>query len=62
MKIAVPTPGEGQVLVKVHAAPINPSDLAAIAGAYDDFGVYKFNYPIVMGNEASGLVVGSGGG
>ena len=49
-------------MIKVHAAPINPSDLAAIAGAYDDFGVYKFNYPIVMGNEASGLVVGSGGG
>lgn len=61
-QIDIPTPEQGQVLVKVHAAPMNPSDLACIAGAYDDFDCMKFNYPIVNGNEGSGTVVASGGG
>ena len=31
-------------------------------GMYDEFDVYKFNYPQPAGNEASGVVVKSGGG
>lgn len=31
-------------------------------GRYDEFGVYKFDYPICNGNEGSGVVVASGGG
>ena len=49
--------------MKVHASPINPSDLGAMGGSYDgDISVATFHYPIVMGNEASGVVVASGGG
>ena len=31
-------------------------------GMYDDFGVYKHNYPLSAGNEASGICIKSGGG
>ena len=61
-KIPVPEPANGQILVKVLHAPINPSDLYCMKGMYDDFGVYKINYPMSAGNEASGIVVKSGGG
>jgi hypothetical protein len=34
-EIPIPQPGPGQVLVKMEASPINPSDLAFFDGAYD---------------------------
>ncbi len=34
-EVAVPTPAEGEVLVRVEAAPINPSDLGLLFGAAD---------------------------
>ena len=55
---ATPKPGEGQVLVRIHASPINPSDLSFLRGAY---GIRK-KLPVVPGFEASGTVVASGGG
>ena len=54
----VPRPGQGQVLVKMAAAPINPSDLAFLRGLY---GVKK-SLPAVPGLEGSGVVVAAGGG
>jgi NADPH2:quinone reductase len=54
----VPRPGDGQVLVRIEAAPINPSDLAFIAGGY---GLTK-ELPVVPGFEGSGTVVSAGGG
>lgn len=54
----VPSPGKGQVLVKMHASPINPSDLAFIKGGY---GIKK-PYPVVPGFEGSGVVVAAGKG
>lgn len=54
----VPVPGKGQVLVRVEAAPCNPSDLSYLQGAYE----VKRPLPAVPGFEASGVVVKSGGG
>lgn len=53
-----PTPGPGQVLVKMAAAPCNPSDLLFLTGKY---GVKK-PYPAVPGWEGAGTVVEHGGG
>ncbi|UCF69031.1 MAG: zinc-binding dehydrogenase [Acidobacteriota bacterium] len=54
----VPQPGRGQVLVRVEAAPCNPSDLLFLQGLY---GVEK-TLPTVPGWEGAGTVVASGGG
>ena len=56
--ITVPQPGTGEVLVKMHASPINPSDLAFLAGGY---GIKK-PFPVVPGFEGSGTVVAAGKG
>jgi len=55
--IPVPKPGRGEVLVKMAASPINPSDLALMKGGY-----LTRNYPFTPGLEGSGTVVGSGSG
>jgi len=57
-QIPVPQPGEGEVLIKMYAAPINPSDLAFLKGGY---GIQR-EYPTVPGFEGSGTVVGAGKG
>jgi NADPH:quinone reductase-like Zn-dependent oxidoreductase len=54
----VPRPGRGQVLVRMHALPINRSDLLFIEGNYE---VTKPR-PVVPGFEGSGRVVAAGGG
>ena len=54
----VPQPGPGQVLVKIAAAPVNPSDLKFIVGAYG----LKKRLPVVPGIEGSGTVVAVGSG
>lgn len=54
----IPQPGPGQVLVRIAASPINPSDLAFARGVY---GVRK-PLPVVPGIEASGTVVAAGKG
>lgn len=55
---ALPQPGPEEVLVRIAASPINPSDLMFIKGQY---GITK-SLPTVPGFEASGTVVASGGG
>lgn len=52
----VPKPQRGQVLVKIAAAPINPSDLMFLKGLY---GVLK-PLPVVPGWEGVGRVVATG--
>ncbi|MGB6043930.1 MAG: zinc-binding dehydrogenase [Pirellulales bacterium] len=56
--LPVPTPGRGQVLVRVEAAPCNPSDLMLLLGKY---GQLK-TLPSVPGWEGAGTVVASGRG
>ncbi|MBN2639896.1 MAG: zinc-binding dehydrogenase [Bacteroidales bacterium] len=54
----IPKPKENQVLIKVHAAPCNPSDIAFLTGGYN---VVK-NVPAVPGFEGSGIVTEAGEG
>jgi NADPH2:quinone reductase len=54
----VPKPGKDEVLVKVAASPINPSDLAFLEGEYG----FKNPPPVVPGGEGSGTVVAVGPG
>eukprot|EP00434_Breviolum_minutum_P010343 symbB.v1.2.009126.t1/scaffold577.1/size258142/1 len=55
-EVDVPQPKPGQVLIKVAASPVNPSD----------DGTWKTTpsqgYPMPLGNEGSGTVVATGGG
>lgn len=54
----VPTPGPGQVLVRMAASPINPSDLAFLRGTYR----HRKPLPAIPGIEGSGTVVAVGPG
>lgn len=56
-QVAVPRPGPGEVLVKMDASPVNPSDLALLAGGY-----LERSYPFTPGLEGSGTVVAAGSG
>src|ERR1700761_7588666 len=51
-KIAVPEPGEGEVLVQVAAAAINPSDIANVAGRFKNT-----TLPRTPGRDFAGVVV-----
>jgi len=56
--VPMPQAGKGEVLVKMHTAPINPSDLSSLQGTY----AHAPKYPFVPGIEGSGEVILSGGG
>ena len=53
VQIPVPRPGAGEVLVRMAAAPVNPSDLAFTRGLYG----FKKPLPAIPGFEGSGTVV-----
>lgn len=53
-----PTPGPGQLLVRVLATSVNPLDLQTRRGDYRD----QVPLPAVIGNDASGVVVDTGPG
>ncbi|MBF9058103.1 zinc-binding dehydrogenase [Rhodobacterales bacterium HKCCSP123] len=53
-----PTPGPGQLLVRIAASPVNPSDLMTLVGEYG----IGADYPFVPGLEGSGVVVAAGSG
>src|ERR1700690_1840708 len=57
-QIPVPKPGAGEVLVRMAASPINPSDLGFIEGGHG----YEKTFPVVPGVEGSGTVVAAGAG
>ncbi|MDZ4728100.1 MAG: zinc-binding dehydrogenase [Leptospira sp.] len=52
----IPEPKDNEVLIKIHASPINPSDLMFIRGLY---GIKK-KAPVSAGFEASGTIVSIG--
>ncbi len=54
----VPRPGPAQVLIRIAAAPINPSDLMFVRGLYG----FKKALPAIPGFEGSGTVVAAGRG
>ena len=47
-----PEPGDGQVLVRVRAAPIHASALHMLRGRYG----YTPEFPTVLGSESVGVV------
>jgi len=51
-EVAIPEPGEGEVLVRVKAAAINPSDIGNIAGRFK-----KTTLPRTPGRDVAGIVV-----
>ncbi len=57
-ELPVPRPGAGQVLIRVAASPINPSDQMFILGLYG----FKKPLPTIPGFEGSGTVVEAGRG
>src|SRR5215213_305426 len=58
-EVPMPRPQAGQVLIRMAAAPINPSDLAALSGlSYSG----TRTFPFTPGLEGSGIVVEAGEG
>ena len=58
--VVVPTPGAGELLIKVQAASVNPLDWKTRAGYLK--GLFPHTLPFILGWDASGVVeaVGSG--
>src|SRR5205823_4436591 len=54
----IPRPGPGEVLVRLPASPVNPSDLMFLEGRY----AFKKELPAIPGIEGSGRVVATGSG
>ena len=54
---AVPTPGAGDLLVKVHAAGLNPVDWKIQV-----YGIFVETFPAVLGTDGAGEVVEVGEG
>src|SRR5439155_17855811 len=57
-ELPAPTPGRGEVLVRMLASPVNPSDIMYIQGRYG----LKPHLPATPGFEGVGVVEASGGG
>ncbi|NYH77705.1 NADPH:quinone reductase-like Zn-dependent oxidoreductase [Actinopolyspora biskrensis] len=58
-EVPAPLPGPGQVRVRLHARPVNPSDLLYVEGRY---GRRAGQFPAAAGFEASGTVDSVGDG
>ncbi len=49
-----PIPGEGEVLIRVHATSINPFDLAVRSGYMN--GYFSYSLPLILGTDISGTI------
>lgn len=52
--LPMPAPEAGEILLRVHAASLNPFDNHIAAGALEHF--VEHRYPLVLGRDASGVV------
>lgn len=57
-ELEIPKPKAGEVLVKIEAAPVNPSDIAFLMGGYN----IEKQLPATPGFEGSGTIVQTGHG
>ena len=55
-----PTPGDGELLVRVQASSVNPVDNAIAAGMLA--GMMEHEYPVVLGRDFAGVVEQAGAG
>lgn len=55
-----PSPGPGEVLIRVHATTMNPFDCAVRAGYMGQY--FNYTFPLILGTDVSGVVeeVGQG--
>ncbi len=55
-----PQPGEGEILIRLHAAGVNPMDWRARDGTYQQW--WPAEFPTVLGFDGAGVVeqVGAG--
>lgn len=56
----VPTPREGEVLIRVHATSVNPFDCAVRAGYMT--GYFNYSLPVILGTDVSGVIEKAGQG
>lgn len=59
-EIEAPTPGAGEVRVRVHAASVNGFDLSVGKGLLE--GMMEHRFPVVLGKDFAGTVDAVGGG
>jgi len=56
--LPMPKPGEGEVLIKIDLAPVNPSDIALLRGGYN----ISRTLPAIPGFEGTGKIIKTGKG
>jgi len=61
-EVPVPQPSAGQVLVRVHAATVNPIDTVLAAGVFHQIGAITHDQPIGLGWDLAGTVEAVGAG
>jgi NADPH:quinone reductase-like Zn-dependent oxidoreductase len=49
-----PRPSSGDLLVRVHASPVNPSDALIAAGGFR--GRARHDFPVTLGRDFAGVV------
>src|SRR4051794_3612967 len=54
-----PTPGDNEILVRVHASSVNPVDNSIAAGLLAQMGV-EYDYPVILGRDYAGVVETAG--
>lgn len=55
----MPSPGNGDLLIEVEAMGLNPVDYKTRQGKLKQ--IYKLKFPVILGNELSGVVLARGG-